>query len=116
MEMAYLREYVWIEILVSFVRFVVYGILAVSPPDYARGATILMFDTCDTRKCVDIQIVDDNIEEGTEIFTATLERTPGLDPRITLDPDSATVEITNDDGMHRASTLLSVLFASICKR
>jgi len=115
MEMAYLREYVWIETLVTFVRFV-YGILAVGPMDYTGGATVFMFDTCDTRKCVDIQIVDDNIEEHTEFFSATLERTPGLDSRIYLDPDSATVEITNDDGMHRASTLLSVLFASICKR
>ena len=37
--------------------------------------------------------------ELTESFFVTLERTPGLDSRITLDPVDGEIEISDDDGM-----------------
>ena len=61
--------------------------------------TILKFDTCDTRQCTEIPIADDLIVV-TESFFVTLERTPGLDSRITLDPVDGEIEITDDDGVY----------------
>ena len=73
----------------------------VSPMDYDIDSIseILEFDSCDTRQCTEITIVDDMIVELTESFFVTLERTPGLDSRITLDPVDGEIEITDDDGL-----------------
>ena len=68
----------------------------VTPMDYLGVSTILMFEECDRRRCVNVTIVDDKVLEMTESFTVTLERTPGLDSRITLDPVDGVVEITDD--------------------
>ncbi|CAI8036863.1 hypothetical protein GBAR_LOCUS20653, partial [Geodia barretti] len=56
-----------------------------------------MFDACETRKCVNVTITDDMVDEQRELFTYTLTRTPSLDPRIELDPIDGTVEIINSD-------------------
>ena len=58
----------------------------------------LPFSACQNRSCVNITIHDDMIVENVESFTVTLERTPGLDMRITLDQVEAGIEITDDDG------------------
>ena len=68
----------------------------VDPMDYLGVSIILMFEDCDRRRCVNVTIVDDEVLEMTESFTVTLERTPGLDSRITLDPVDGVVEITDD--------------------
>ena len=47
-----------------------------------------------------MSIVDDAILEDDESFDVTLERTPDLDSRITLDPVDAVVEIIDDDGRY----------------
>ena len=73
-------------------------------------STILTFGACDTRQCTEIAIMDDVIVELTESFLVTLERTPGLDSWITLDPVDGEVVITDDDGV--CSALLSVM--SMC--
>ena len=70
----------------------------VSPDDYGEVASLIMFGSCETRACQTVTIVNDDIAEGIELFRASLGRTGNLDPRITIDPDTATVEIT-DDGM-----------------
>ena len=70
----------------------------VAPMDYIWVSTILMFGACGTRHCVNVTIVNDDILEMPESFTVTLERTPGLDSRITLNPVDTVVEITDDDG------------------
>ena len=44
-------------------------------------------------------IVDDNVLEIGESFTVTLERTPSLDNRITLNPVNGRIEITDNDGI-----------------
>ena len=54
--------------------------------DYVPVSIILQFPSCETRRCVNVSIVSDLIDEPEELFTYTLERTPDLDPRITLQP------------------------------
>ena len=65
--------------------------------DYGVINETLMFDACETRKCVNITITDDLVDERQELFTYTLTRTPSLHPRIELDPIHGTVEIINND-------------------
>ena len=69
-----------------------------------------MFYPCDVRKCISVTINNDNITEKTEAFSVSLQRTATLDSRIALNPKSATVHITDDDGMHYTSVPLSLLF------
>ena len=47
---------------------------------------ILRFSACQRRQCVTIPIFTDSELEGVEYFNITLERTPDLDPGITLNP------------------------------
>ena len=49
-------------------------------------SVIVPFQSCQTRQCVNISIVSDLIDEVEENFTCTLERTPDLNPRISLNP------------------------------
>ena len=58
---------------------------------------ILMFRSCETRVCTNVTIVDDNVAELTERFSVKLSRTDGLNPRITLDPVVAEVEIIDGE-------------------
>ena len=69
-----------------------------SPIDYEALNETLMFDACQIRKCVNVTINDDLIEEPDERFNFTLTRTPGLSTRITLMPVNGEVEIVDDDG------------------
>ena len=57
-----------------------------------------MFGACDRRHCVNVSIVDDDVLEMTESFTVTLERTPGLNDRIKLNPVDGVIEIPDNDG------------------
>ena len=66
--------------------------------DYGEVEVILLFRSCETRACTNVTIVDDNVAELTERFSVKLNRTDGLDPRITLDPVVADVEIMDKDG------------------
>ena len=67
--------------------------------DYIGLSTILSFPACETKQCVNVTIVDDEVLENVELFDVTLERTPGLDMRIRLDPVDGVVEIIDDDGL-----------------
>ena len=71
----------------------------VDPMDYAGISNILSFAACEIRRCVNVTIVDDLVDEPLEFFDYTLERTPGLDPRIELNPVDGRVEIIDNDGM-----------------
>ena len=65
--------------------------------DYEEVDTILLFTACETRACINVGIVDDNVAELTERFSVKLDSTDGLDERITLDPVVAEVEIVDND-------------------
>ena len=71
---------------------------AVGTVDYEEVETILMFRSCETRVCTNVAIVDDIVAELTERFSVKLNRTDGLDQRITLDPVVVEVEIMDKDG------------------
>ena len=66
-----------------------------SPMDFS---TIVQFNECERRSCINITIVDDEVPENTEYFNLTLERN-GLHGRIQLDRVDGIVEITDNDGM-----------------
>ena len=70
---------------------------AASSLDYGALNAILKFAACEMRSCVDVYIMDDITLENDESFDLTLERTSGLNSRITLDPVNGVVEITDND-------------------
>ena len=84
------------------VKFIRFSQSVENPMDYLELNTILSFAACETRSCVNVTIVDDLVDEPDliEFFHYTLERTPGLDPRISLDPVDGVVEIIDDDGKY----------------
>ena len=55
---------------------------------------ILMFEACETLKCVNVTITDDGVDE---FFPYHLRRTTGLDSRITLNPVDGQIEIVDND-------------------
>ena len=67
--------------------------------DYGPLDIVLMFGECDTRKCVNVPIVDDFEDELDEHFFYTLEETPnGLHPNIQLKPVDGEIWIEDNDG------------------
>ena len=62
---------------------------------------ILQFPECETKQCIYVNILNDIVDEPEEFFTFTLARTPGLDPRINLDPTVAQVVINENNGKSR---------------
>lgn len=70
-----------------------------SPLDYVGLSVVMSFDECDYRRCTNLRIIDDLIDEQEEILSFHLGRTTGLDPRITLEPATGSVVIAADDGL-----------------
>ena len=58
---------------------------------------MLVFDVCETRKCVNVTVTDDEVDETGESFTFHLSRTVDLHPHITLDPADGEILIVDDD-------------------
>ena len=65
--------------------------------DFIGFSSILNFAACETRQCVNVTIVDDSVNEPVEEFDITLQRTLGLDTRISLEPVDARVEIYDNE-------------------
>ena len=80
--------------------------------DYEEVDTILIFRSCETRVCTNVTIEDDSVAETAESFSVKLNRTDDLDPRITLDPVVAEIEIIDNDGewMNNVTNWHSILF------
>ena len=66
--------------------------------DYTVNTDKLKFEVGQTQSCTNVSIVKDDVIEPIKRFTVSLLQTPDLDPRITLDPDTAQVEIVDRDG------------------
>ena len=66
--------------------------------DYGSRGLTLMFAACETRRCVDVTIVNDFHNEPEEDFFYTLNRTPDLHHNINLAPVGGEVVIVDDDG------------------
>ena len=62
--------------------------------------TTLAFNKCDRIKCQTIIIVNSLTVEKRESFRVTLGRTPGMNSRISINPEQADVIINDDDGMY----------------
>ena len=88
-------------------RVVMYLLLTSPVPtiDYDPLSVNLNFAACETRQCVNVTIVDDFVDEPIESFSVTLDRTPGFDVRIRLDPVEGVVEIDDNDGKICVHTL-----------
>ena len=67
--------------------------------DYTPRSAVFTFGECKRQSCVNISIVNDSIVEKDESFSVALDSAPNLDNRIKLDPESAVVEIIDNDGM-----------------
>ena len=74
--------------------------------DYGELDVLLTFGSCETRKCVNVSILDDGPGEPDEFFTYHLMRTSNLHPTIELDPVDGQVQIYDGDG-----ELLNIYFA-----
>ena len=66
--------------------------------DYLELNSILSFDACQMRRCVNVTIVDDLVDEPLEYLNFTLERTPDLDTRISLNAVDGRIAIIDNDG------------------
>ena len=68
---------------------------------------ILTFTPEDNNPCIPVIIIDEHIVEQNESFFVTLERTPGLNDRVIIDPDKSEgkVVIGNDDGKYLLTSL-----------
>ena len=64
--------------------------------DYRPLDVISMFDECERRRCVNVAITQDLVDEDGELFTFHLRRTTGLSPCIGLDPVNGSIIV--DDG------------------
>ena len=74
--------------------------------DYGAIDVILEFDAGETRKCVNVSIVNDLVDEENKTFTYHLRKTTNLNVRINLEPIDGTVEIIDDDGKYMLFHLL----------
>ncbi len=70
--------------------------LTVEAKDYETVMAQLLFSPGQDKQCVNITILEDDILEGAEDFRTTLSTSVD---RVTLDPEMATVNIADDDGM-----------------
>ena len=66
--------------------------------DYLELNSTLSFDACQNRSCINVTIVDDLVDEPLEYFDFTLERTPDLDTRISLNPVDGRIAMIDNDG------------------
>ena len=70
-----------------------------APADYTQiTSQALSFDSNNLRRIVPVVITDDNIVESLEQFFASLTVNIGQYPGVTVNPDRATVIITDNDG------------------
>ena len=82
-------------------QLITHTFIPVASEDYTTLTTILTFEARETRRCVDIAIVDDCVvERKLESFRGGLTRTRDLDSRIRVSKVDAVVNITDDDGTY----------------
>ena len=82
---------------ICFLTVTPYHNFIVSPMDYCALSEILVFATCGRQQCVNVTIVDDLEVEMNENFLYTLERAPGLNFEIKLNPVEGEILIVDND-------------------
>ena len=66
--------------------------------DYGKLDLMLMFSECEKKRCINVSILQDLVDEPDEFFTFHLNRTTDLSPHIDLYPVNGRIEIVDDDG------------------
>ena len=66
--------------------------------DYGEVTTNLTFSSCENKTCINVTIVNDNVAEETEVFTVRLQKPANPDSSISLIPNSAEVQVEDNDG------------------
>ena len=61
--------------------------------------TVLTFSPSDTRQCVNVQILDDDVVENDEVINLNATLLAITNPQITI-AGSATITILDEDGEH----------------
>ena len=77
--------------------------------DYGALDVILTFNECERRRCVNVNITQDLVDELNEFFIFHLNKTSDLSPRIELDSVVGRIEIADDDGEQCTSVLSHVV-------
>ena len=85
-----------------------------SGDDYESISTTVTALPCQSVICTEVNIINDEaVESLEETFSLQLERTPGLDYRISLEEIPATITITDNDGIPHSESALVVLCYNI---
>ena len=67
---------------------------------HALVSTVLAFNVCEIRKCIEVTIENDRKPENNESIILFLDQfSSGYDERISLDPRNGEIHIIDDDGV-----------------
>ena len=66
--------------------------------NYQEFSKELAFSKCDIVQCREVIIIDDTTVEEEEAFDLTLERVPGVNSHVEIDPNRTTITILDNDG------------------
>ena len=72
----------------------------VSNVDFELTKSTLIFRACETSQCLNVNIINDNKLEGSEIFTVNLQKSDSLSTKFTVNPSSEIVTIVDDDSTY----------------
>ena len=80
--------------------------------------TTVTFQPNENRQCFDIEILNDQLDEGTESFSADILSVPSDSGVVITNPDSTIISIIDDDGKIQnvgyAVTLFTVIAVCHC--
>lgn len=60
---------------------------------------VMVFGACNNVTCMNITIIDDYLDEPSESFNITLERSANLTEKITLEETASIAHIEDNDGL-----------------
>ena len=67
---------------------------------HALASTVLAFNVCEIRKCIEVTIENDTTPENNESIILFLDQfNSEYDERISLDPRNGEIHIIDDDGV-----------------
>lgn len=68
--------------------------------DYQQSTATFIFNSGDPTPCLDIPIINDQLQESCETFGVIVTESPLPGANLILLPATATVTINDDEGMH----------------
>ena len=79
--------------------------------DYREESTTVTFEPNENRKCFEIEILNDQLDEGTESFSVEIVSVPSDSGTIIASPDTTIISIEDDDGktQHILCSIASIL-------